>query len=90
MKDSTEETAGEGINHDFGECILFMTEEERQETIDNLEKDKQPASPSVKDIIDFYKPQKQMPFEPPCMFDGVDKTKVMGLACPCPKCSPRC
>ena len=23
----------------------------------------------------------------PCMFDGVDPTKVMNLACNCPKCS---
>lgn len=27
----------------------------------------------------------------PCLFDGVDSTRnpVMGLACPCPRCSPR-
>ena len=30
--------------------------------------------------------------EIPCMFDGIDhKTNpVMGLSCPCPRCSPRC
>ena len=26
----------------------------------------------------------------PCLFDGVDRDKPMGLACPCPKCTPRC
>jgi len=26
----------------------------------------------------------------PCMHDGVKPDQVMGLACPCPKCSPRC
>lgn len=27
----------------------------------------------------------------PCLFDGIDpeKNPVMGLACPCPRCSPR-
>ena len=29
----------------------------------------------------------------PCMFDQLrpeDRSKPMGLACPCPRCSPRC
>lgn len=28
----------------------------------------------------------------PCMFDHINQTTnpVMGLACPCPRCSPRC
>lgn len=28
----------------------------------------------------------------PCMFDSINPTTnpVMGLACPCPRCSPRC
>jgi hypothetical protein len=25
----------------------------------------------------------------PCLFDGVDPTSTMGLACGCPKCSPQ-
>jgi len=25
-----------------------------------------------------------------CMFDDAPKDATMGLACPCPKCSPRC
>jgi len=32
--------------------------------------------------------------EEPCLFDGfkdeASKGKAIGLACPCPKCSPRC
>jgi hypothetical protein len=32
-------------------------------------------------------------FDQPCLFDQFPndgKTRVLGLSCPCPKCSPRC
>jgi len=39
----------------------------------------------------FPRKEPVLPFELPCLFDGVDPTlnPVMGLACPCPRCSPR-
>jgi len=54
---------------------------------------KQTIRKSVPDIEDLgfndYLSPDGLPIQK-CLFDGFDKTAPIGIACPCPRCTPRC
>ena len=54
-----------------------------------------PSLPLIPVVVPYVTPNTQTLFGGGCMFDAIMKndplgTKVLGLVCPCPRCTPTC